>query len=665
MYTYHVRELLELSEDEIWALSPEEGIMLEFDDKVSGEYDVVSTQISWYFWQITKHHNQVPITSDLHIGDLAFTDKLAQKIMNIAIQSTRKFPEIDREDVWHISYRYIYNHLYNALASRLMAHISSTDAPALLELMDDPEIAKANAEVTEAAHTVDHAYNVITKVFKEHKYPDNPVSLAVSYSTIKMTQMLPSVGPRGRLTDIDSVIYRKHVKRGFAMGFTSIADFAKESRSAAKALLFNKDPVATAEYFNRKLQFVAAYVKEIEPGDCGTTEYHTLHLSNDEEGEALLESLDGLTKVNEDGTQHPIDANDHSQLGKDISFRTTLTCRHLIEQKVCEKCYGELSYSVPHDSNPGHVSCTSVNEKITQLIISTKHLDFIIHSFIATINKSEENWLAVNEAQPDMIYLSRKQKNKDIAIRIYKQDATKLTDINYISDVENMKGAINRITSLSGIEFHQLDSNGALFDGVEIEMVRRSTKASLSVDMLSYIKTVGWRECDTFYTIPLKDWDIRKPMFVYPHKHENMSEFGNRVERFIRSSRTAGEKNVRKRGKVTMLTQYSDVDNAMYDAYYLISRKISGVYMGHIATILAASRVNNEETRDYRMPLSKHSGTFSTHDDIIKHRSLSVAMLYQGQRAYFDDIDSYIIKDRPSSILDDMIYLPEDKYPTE
>jgi hypothetical protein len=49
------------------------------------------------------------------------------------------------------------------------------------------------------------------------------------------------------------VIFRKPIKRGFAMGFRDIIAFAKESRSAAKALLFNKDPVAIAEYFNRKL----------------------------------------------------------------------------------------------------------------------------------------------------------------------------------------------------------------------------------------------------------------------------------------------------------------------------------------------------------------------------------------------------------------------------
>lgn len=652
MQTLNARDLLDRTEDELWNMDFSASCNLVFDDATLNDVDVADVVISWYFWQITAYYDEVPLTSDLFLGGRALTDDVFQEVLNIAIQSTRPFEHIDKEDVWLVAYRDIYNKLYNALVTRTMEHISSTDGEAILEILDDPEIQEANSKVTPALSSVDRAYDVIRKVFKSDKYPKNPIIRAVSYKTVKMNQMLPSFGPRGRVTDIDSVIYRTPVPRGFAMGFTDITDFAKESRSAAKALLFNKDPVADAEYFNRKLQFVIAFIRKIIPGDCGATDYHTFRKID----KSLFKSMVGLTYLKDDGTKATIKPTDTQLIGKDVNFFTTATCRHLSKQGVCVSCYGDVAYGVPHDTNAGHVSCTAINKVITQLIISTKHLDFIIHAFIARLRQSEEAYLRTEEGKPDQLFLAKARDGEDLTIRILKAEATRLVDVNYVSDIDNIN--LSRVSALQYAGFYHKDSQGSLLDGTDFDMVKYSTRASLSPHLLRHIKRVGWREDDQFYYFDMKGWNNRHPVFVYPHKHENMSEFGDRVERFIRSARYAGEtKSVIKEG-VTMLTRYKEVDKALYDAYYLISEKLDNVYLGHIATILAATRVKDKAHGDWSMPSSIHEGTFQTHDDIIANRSLSVAMLYEGQAGIYDSLDSYLLKNRLPSILDDLIHIP-------
>lgn len=652
--TLVARDLLDYTEDELWDQDLSSGCDLVFDDETLKDVDMADVVISWYLWQVTAHYDQVPLTSDLFINGRALTDDLFQDLMNRVVQSTRQFPDINKEDVWHLCYRDCYNALYNALVTRTMEHISSTDGEAILEILDDPEIKEANAKVTDALPTVDRAYRTIKKVFKSDKYPNNPIIRAVSYSTVKMNQMLPSFGPRGRVTDIDSVIYRRPVKRGFAAGFTEIADFAKESRSAAKALLFNKDPVADAEYFNRKLQFVIAYIRRIIPGDCGATIPHVFYKIS----ENLFRSMVGLTYLDDKGKKRTIRPEDTHLIGTDVSFFTTATCRHLPKQGVCESCYGDVAYALPYDTNPGHVSCTAINKVITQLIISTKHLDFIIHAFVARLRQSEEAFMRTEEDHPDQLYMATARKGEDLVLRVLKEEAPRLVDVNYVSDIDHINLA--RISAMQYAGFYLKDSTGSLMDGADFDMVKYSTRASLSPALLKFVKKHGWREDDQFYYLDLKGWNIKHPLFVYPHKHENMSEFGDRVERFIRSARYAGEsKNVIKEG-VNMLNRYKEVDRALYDAYYLISEKLDGVYLGHIATILAATRAKDAPHGDFSMPGSINEGSFETHDDIIARRSLSVAMLYQSQADHYDNLDSYLIKDRLPSILDELVHIETD-----
>lgn len=659
IYKFHVRDLLDVDEDYIWNLN--RGKMeLTFDDNDVVIANVCDVQISWYYWALAEAYRDLKITRKLFLDGKTFTDDLHRKMMFEAISPTIGDESFDKEDVWLLSYRDIYNRIYNAVVTRLVEYIGSTTSLDALELMCDDEIAAANNAVTDDLGTIDHAYETISSVVRR-KYQRNPIVRAIVNKTVKEPQILQSIGPRGRITDIDSVIFRKPIKRGFAMGFRDIIAFAKESRSAAKALLFNKDPVAIAEYFNRKLQLVCNTITILHKGDCGTKTYQQITVPDGKEGDQMLGGLAGLFMLDNGHLTEITEEMKHLR-GKTISIRTTLCCKHLRNQGVCETCYGMAAYGIPYDSNPGHVSCTSLCKEISQLIISTKHLDFIIHKFLVLLRGNDATYLKVIPGQNEFLYLSDRVKPDHVVLRVLAEEAKNLVQVKYITDVNNVE--VTNLSALSTAEFYVRDATSGLIDGVSLDMVRSSTKASLSIDLLKHLQVTGWETINNWVYINLANWEHDKPLFIYPLKHESMAEFGKRVEVFVRSTtKSDGDDDeladVHASSNAAKLTSYNDADRALYDGYRLISSKIKGIHIGHIATILAASRVTSPNQGDWFIPNDLNIGEFRSHDEIIRHRSLSVQMLYGWQQQTYNDLSCYLQHKRPYNPMDGLIYIAQ------
>lgn len=666
-YVMSVRELLDVSEERLWTIQRPGLIDITFDDGVTiKNADTVDVIISWYYWQIAVIYREVEIPSTLFLNGRILTHSLHLAMLKLAIVPTVNKPNIDKEDVWLVAYRDIYNKLYNAIVSRLISFVTSTDVPHILEILFDPDIYEANCKVTDSLHTVDRAYEVIRNVLNT-KYPRNPIVRARRYHTVKEEQLLQSFGPRGRITDIDNYIYRRPIKRGFAMGFRTINDLCKESRSAAKALLFNKDPVAYAEYFSRKLQLVCNGIRQIVRGDCGATSLHTLLLPTGKLGNDMLKVLAGLYRRDlATGKLVLIDKDDTDLLGTTIEFRTTMTCMHLPNQCVCETCYGQTAYSIPWDSNPGHVSCTAVNKLITQLIISSKHLDFIEHMFEIMLSEDEKRYMYVKDGPSSDVYLTPNKKGQRIVMRVRSKDAFNLLLVNYQTNLQT--DIPSNISELHLVDFYTLDKDGMFTLAEQYELTKHGVQPSLSLDLLKYIKKHDWETVGNYFQFDLSDWDWTKPIFSYPMKHDSMSEFADRVERFIRSCNAIKNEDDENSGsrstknKLHSLNKYKDPTEGLIDCYLLISEKLKGVHIGHIATILAASRAQDPASGNYKMPAGLNNGRFASHDSILAGRSYSVAMLYEKQADYFDVLDGYLIKDRHTSIMDDTIYIAPGKY---
>ncbi len=660
MLKYHVRDLMFYTEAEIWGLPKPARCELTFDDNVTIETDTVNIMIgSWYLWSIAANWPQIQVNHKLFIYDNVFTDSLFRELLWDAIESTTGL-DVPKEDVWLLAYE-LYNRSYNAIVNGCNRFISSISYKDILEVADHPRIAAAMSKVNDSREAINHVYDEVDAVFKDPAMAGKTVIDTVSYGTVKMDQARQSFGPRGPNTDIDSVIYSKPILRGFVHGLATLDAFAMESRSAAKAQLFNKDPVADAEYFNRKMQLVCGIVRKIVPGDCGTRDYHTFFIPDDSNGKRLFESMVGLYQVMPDGKMREIRSYDTHLIGTTVNFRSSLCCLEGPNQGVCEVCYGAISYAIPYDTNPGHVSSTSINEPATQTIISTKHLDFIRHSFPKTLPRDMEHWFSIAKSHAEHVLLKRDVDTSNLRMSIAVSEAQGLVDINYVST----PGAtdIAKISSLSSIQLFKVDDRGYAVTRPEIvQVVRASIQASLSPSMLKYLKVHSWERDGNRYIIDLSKWNKDHPVLIYQNKHENMSAAVSRIETFLRSTRARLNEDMTPQNSVgkntPMLVKYRDVDAALYDAYYIICDKLSGIHLGHIATVLMASRAVDPVNGDWSMPAGKNQGYFCSHDELIRHRSLAVAMLFERQSEIFDDPDSYLESTRTSSILDDLVYIP-------
>lgn len=655
-YTLHVRDLLDITETKLWKLKVPGLVDLTFDDgEVVYNADTVDVLISWYYWKIAYYYRDLSITTNMFLNGKRYTDNTHKELLEAAIDETIDRDDIDKEHVWHIGYREIYNKLYNVIVERMLPYVGTMNVPEILEILFDEEVFKSNNNIKNSLKSCNDAHTLLREMWENEKYPDNPSTQSYLNHTVSPAQLYQSYGPRGQTTNIDSEIYGNVITRGFAQSFIKINDLCKESRSAAKALLFNKDPVAAAEYFNRKLQFVCAKIRRVVKGDCGTHDYHEVQIDDDAAGKALFKSIVGLYQILDDDTIQEIRASDKHLIGTRVRFRTTLCCSHLPKQVVCEKCYGKASYSLPWDTNPGHVSSTAICKLITQLIISTKHLDFIVHKFKAWLNKRERFYLETHKGVDDLLFLNHERKH--VYMRFSALEASEIVKINYLSSLKAIP--LTTISSLSNVTFYMKDADGTFCAMDSYCLIKNAIQPSLSQPLLEYMKEYGWTTIDKQYMVDLSKWDNEKPLLVYPLKNDNMSDYHKRVERHIRSNKSAGaEESAITHNNFSKLSSYDDVTAALLDTHRMIEEKLSGVHLGHIATVLAASRCAEPDAGNYTMPESMEYGKFENHDDIIRGSSLGVAMFYKDQAKILNSLEAFVFKRRDSSVMDNAIYLP-------
>lgn len=632
-----------------------------------GECVVLGCDLHMYsrFWNMYRKHPEIPFNDHFFIDyNDVFTDRLMRKIFFAMIKPTIDMLDIDKHVIWRTGYQ-IYNEIYNYAVENLIPFMDSIDEFAIMELLNDPRLRESNQRVQDRDVDVEYGYETLKEVLSDPIHETNPVVRARRYNTVPVPQLNQSLVAIGQVTDIDSVVFLNEVLRGFAMGYTDVNSLAKTSRSAAKALLFNKAPVADAEYFNRKLQLVGNYIESIvQHHDCGTTDYHTIAIP---ENKAIFELFEGITMVLPEGGIRPIETSDTDLMGKRIRIRTTMCCRELKHQRVCSTCYGRLSYGVANrlrpdaptalpeelelTGNPGHISTTALCGPATQKVISTKHLDFIRCVILIVLAMEDRRYMEIHRTL-DSIKFRSGLANKNLKIRVDAEEARNLISLVYINNLDNPQ--LGYFTSISYAEIITHDKDGFPVEAHQTNLARQATNASLSAPMLRYIKKHGWERAGKQIVIDLKEWNFDEPVFTYQLKHENMAAYVDRVELFVRSTSNDSSGKGSPRAHMQRLTRFEDPTEALMAAIMLMAEKLS-VNVAHIATILAASRVKDPDNGDWSIANGLSEGKFCAHDDIIYNRDLGAAMLFEEQTRIFTSPRSYKNKSRVRSPLKPLI----------
>jgi len=649
MRTMNARDVYNLSKEDIWNLKDKK-FMLVFDD---GEMEVTArtTIFSWYLGVYHRRYPNTPLFKHHHLGDRQIKKQTHLEILGAGLWdcSDAYGSSVNMEDLSLIAYQTT-NEIFNDFTTRLKAYVSTIDITSFLDVMDHPDIKEVNDNIKPTQYSIDHAYHCITSTLTDRsKLVGNTVARMAKSSLMPLGQMNQCIGPRGFLTDIDSSIFPVPIITGYVKGLNTLHDSMIESRSASKSLLFAKSEVGNSEYFNRKMQLLASIVSRVHPGDCGSPDTIPFKVKSGD-----LDKLNGKYYKQQGGGLGIITKDSRELIGTIVNIRSPLKCRHSDSYGVCHICLGEMSRSIPEHTNIGHFAATILCELISQIILSTKHLDgsskvdeLVFSTYDSKFIRSGSEYdFKNNDVEPQtVIMLAESLKGKEVSMILAASEANNLFDLEY-TEVENLIPV--NISSLTEVAIKYKARNGFYETGT-VPVSKGSRRSWLTAEALAYIKQKGWSLNDKGnYVVDMSDWDNDLPLFQLPMKHTNMAEYMKTIQSFV-----MGIDKVSKKGKDKSRTSVS-IESKMIEFYQLISSKLN-VNIAYLEVIILSTMIRSKEQRDYRLPRPVSTGEVSNFNQIMQMRSLGLGMAYQGQYRMLTSVNSFLYKNRPDSSFDNLL----------
>ena len=645
------RSVLTLNENQLWALDdqyePLEPIKISFDDVDMAGCTIRETIISWYFWKLLVLYPETPLLAQHHLHEERMGGSTPITHMT---RITRSIIDTygDRLD-YDLFTRQIYqtmNDVYNMVVEHLGAFVETMDARHYVEVLNHPEIQAIRQKCIEGG-TPKHIRELneaIPKLLKDPNFlPGNPQAETVRQKTVSVGQALQCIGIIGIRTDIDSTLFREPILECFATGTKNIWDFMKESRSASKALMFQKDPIRDTEYFNRRLQLLFQVIRYLIPGDCGSTYTIPWEVQSGD-----LEGLNGKYYYDKDGVLqciNPKDTKSLSLIGKTIQLRSPTMCLHTARGAVCECCAGRISKSIPRGTNLGHVAAYSIGEKITQNVLSTKHLDGSAVVRDIDLDKEDIKTVYLDKEDNTIIKLQKRlQKHEGLRLVLSVEEVSNLPQIMEARNIEGLSiFKISRITKI-GVRFWEEDMevlNWAMVSGP-------SRPSSLSRPMIKYIRENRYKQHDTkFIEIDLSKWDFDQPVFVLPQRQINMLDFMKAFAQMLECN--PNEKDSVKKG----LNASKPEDIAAYiRAVYEFSSQYIHIPIMYLEIATLALMIRSAEDEDYRLVDVHGSRDWASNSAIMQKRSMSSALAYEEQANTILNSKSYSKIHRPSHPMD-------------
>ena len=649
---YNARDLAAMAlndEDALWQI-PDGPMKVVFDDGIL-ETHGRATIFSAYSWPFYVLYPKTPALMCHHLGEKRVGGSTNLDLLGLVMwdcfdayapetPETHHVPFI--EELCRRTYQAI-NLFYNVMTYRLESYVRTLSIYDFMEVINHAVIKQANDSVQPTQLSIDHCFRKIKGVILDpRELIGNSVADAAKNGMVSMGQILQCVGPRGFVTDVDSNIFREPILTGYAHGIRTLYGSMIESRSAAKALAFTDDPLKKTEYFNRRLQLIAATMQHLVPGDCGSQDYMTWRVSATD-----LATIAGKYYLTDKGLQR-IKESDRHLIGERIQVRTPLSCKLPQSNSVCYRCFGELSLSVPADTNIGHVSATAVCEQASSRVLSVKHEDG--SSTVDTIELSEYDQQFIRlGTDPNTIKLADRLEGRRVILLINGKEAEGISDVQYVENVTDLP--VGFVSSLT--EVHLTVIGKTKEEPVMIPVSVGSRHSSMTHELLAYIKQYGWTttapapgSATGNYQIDLSHWDMELPLFVLPLKHMNMLDYMATIETFIKSSTQGGDSKT--------MRDFPTAEAALKEFYALVSSHLF-VNIAHLEILVRAVMIRSEKHRDYRIPHHGNAVEFGSFNVTMAMRSLGSTMAFERHRFVFNDPATYLLDFRPDHPLDALL----------
>ena len=647
---FQARQLLALSEQALWDMFNQypidSAITVEFDDVIFPTR-IPETILSHYFWKLHREYPKIPLNSFHHLGSLNFNTDVFPKLFTKIVEDIISVyqDDVDLDALAKLIYA-TGNDLHNMVVVRLPEYVETMDATDYIDVLYSPDIMAAREKCISdgSPRAIRELYKRIPEIVGDQDYmPTNALANTMRIKASSQGQLNQCVGIRGYVTDIDSTMFRRPIMDCFGTGINDVADFAIESRSASKALLFQKDPIRETEYFNRRLQLLNQTVRYIEKGDCGTPYTLSWHVQPGD-----LNALNGTWYYDEDGkldTIKPKSLKSKSLEGKTIRIRSPLMCAHKHRGAICETCLGLLSKTLPRGTNIGHVAAYTMGEKMTQTVLSIKHLDGSTEIKEISLDKTDLEYIRLSSTQKELIkFLPKLEGYDNIHILLPVDGVANFAQAMVTEKMSEL--SIYKISSLMQIGIRYDHKDTTIVDWVTVSGPSRPS--SLTIPFLKHIKEVGYRQDDAKYIeVPLRGWDFSKAAFQLPPKQINMLDFMKQFSNMLE----CGPKEGVKRG----LDPSNPDDIVTYLRILLeFSSQYINIHLMYLQITTLALLVRNVDEGDYRLAEDPYKREFASAVSIMHYRSIGPALAYEEQASVLLNTKSFDRKNRVPHPMDSL-----------
>ena len=525
------KEIVAMPIQSVWAL--QDGIYdVTFDDGVVLSTRKTQVIFNRYCWELFTLFPNTPIISSCDVNTVigsgffnatTHIEQLETIFKHICkVNGLREYSS--KEPLLRMSY-VITNRIFNEIVHSAGRYVGTIDATDFTGLVTDKAIVNIHDNLKATPESVERSYKEIRQYIND-SVNNNRFVNAYRSKAINENQANQCIGPRGFVTDLDRSVFRQPILSGFIRGLNTLYELLTESRTAAKSLNANDTHIRTSEYASRRIQLLSMSVTGVDTVDCGSTEYMDLLITP-----VVLDNLHGTYYLKDDGTLDVITGNETNLIDKIIKVRTALGCKCKDHHHICTTCLGEVSNNFRENSNLGYTMVAFLMEKLTQSILSTKHLTHSVKKSIIRLSGLATRYFHVDGE--NNLYFNKDINLAGLELILPNNKLGKLVDV---LNLPHTNIALNKIGELEVISIRDTKPKTPTTEVVDI-----SYKDRLSIitkPLLEYIKTTTLTsDSRGNFVIPLDKFDKTKPIFSNPLKETNIISFVNRIASMIETSK--------------------------------------------------------------------------------------------------------------------------------
>ncbi len=661
------RALLAYSTEQLWQSIKPGRYKLVFDDGVEVITNDREILYSSYFWVFHKRYPDTPLKSTHHVravtkGGALTSDTHIQLLENVYWDVVDAYPAMSEEERDALT-RLIYevtNTLYSDLTYRLEPWVVSLDILDFIEVLEHPAVTQSLEELDASKEKIRNTYLTIRKTIRtDPALRNNPLAIVTKANAVKENQLLQCIGPRGYVSEVDGSSLEVPILRGLTKGLRTFYNMAVESLSVSRSYYYSEAPLQDSEYFARRLHLVAMIVERIErfkvrpqriiphevvPGNCGSTRYFEWKLKAPVvvEGKTLyrgdLDGMEGKYYLDEEeGVLKRLNRTDTHLYGQIIKMRSPLTCEHPDPHVVCETCFGELAQNIPTHANLGHICATIMTQQISQSMLSARHYMGSVDYEPVILSGVTQTFLRFDN-ELSRFYLKKPEGVDALRLIIDSREAVGLTDVYLVENVHQINPS--RVSALTGVQL--AITNAEITQRYDLKLTYYARKATLSHDLLYYIKTNGYEVNDEGnFIIDLSRWNTEAPLFELPKKEYDFYKFSSEIVKLIESSANLLKERAKPESPFTILMEVFEKVNSKLD-----------LNLACLEVIFYAYMCKDPLNGDFSLA-RKHPGAgLGVLAPIIANRSLSAAYAYEMQNATIFNPKSFFPQGRDDHIFD-------------